>query len=162
MRLNKNAQKKRREAVIMASKKEIKKMYDELMSMSIGAVDINYVGVSQRVKKIREEKGLTQAQLCDICSCDTTSLSHLENGSGKVSLSLLYRYSVALGKNIGYFLVDSPLADIAPIIESASDPKWEKCNKESLDLMDALYDRLIAYQNSMEMEIKRRVGEAGK
>ena len=146
----------------MASKKEIRKMYEELMSMSIGAVDVDYAGIGRRVKEARKEKGLTQAQLCDICSCDTTSLSHLENGSGKVSLSMLYRYSVALGKNIGYFLVDSTWADIAPIIESASDPKLEKCSKESLDFMDAGYDRLIAYQNSMEMEIKRRTGETGR
>ena len=152
----------RGEAVDMPSKEDIKRQYHELMGMSIGALDVDYAGIGRRVKEVREQKGFTQAQLCDICSCDTTTLSHLENGSGRISLSILYRLSVALGKNIGYFLVDSPLADIAPIIESASDPKWEKCSKESLDVMNALYDRLMAYQDYMEMEIKRRVGDAGR
>ncbi len=162
MKMREYQQIQREEAVNMPSKKDITKHYNELMGMSIGALDVDYAGVGKRVKEVRKEKGFTQAQLCDICSCDTTTLSHLENGSGSVSLSVLYRFSVALGKNIGYFLVDSPLADIAPIIESASDPKWERCSKPSLDVMNALYDRLMAYQDYMEMEIKRRVGESGK
>ena len=149
----------RGEAVNMPSKQDVIRQYNELMSMSIGALDVDYAGVGKRVKEARKEKGFTQVQLCDICTCDTTTLSHLENGSGTVSLSVLYRFSVALGKNIGYFLVDSPLADIAPIIESASDPKWEKCSKQSMDLMNAVYERLMAYQDYMETEIKRR-GEA--
>ena len=157
MKVRKYLQK--REAVIMASKDEIQKKYNELMGMSIGALDVDYAGVGRRVKEVRDQRGFTQSQLCDICSCDTTTLSHLENGSASISLSLLYRFSVALGKNIGYFLVDSPLADIAPIIESASDPKWEKCSKQSMDLMNAVYERLMAYQDYMETEIKRR-GEA--
>ena len=47
-----------KEAVIMASKDEIQKKYNELMGMSIGALDVDYAGVGRRVKEIRDQRGL--------------------------------------------------------------------------------------------------------
>ena len=66
----------KKEAVTMASKDEIQKKYNELMGMSIGALDVDYAGVGRRVKEVRDQRGFTQSQLCDICNCDTTTLQH--------------------------------------------------------------------------------------
>ena len=128
-----------------------------LEEWSIQNLEIDYSGIGRRVKEIRKQRGLTQSQLSEICGCDTSTLSHLENGSGKISLTLLYRCSVALEKNIGYFLVDSPMADLAPIIESASDPKWKLYSKASLDLMDTIHKGLVTYEAAVRKECTGRI-----
>ena len=49
---------------------------------------IDYASIGKRVKKIRLEKGVTQEQLAEAAGVGVTHISHLETGSGTVSLKV--------------------------------------------------------------------------
>ena len=49
---------------------------------------IDYASIGQQVKKIRLSKGITQEQLAEAVGVGVTHISHLETGSGVVSLKV--------------------------------------------------------------------------
>ena len=51
--------------------------------------EVDYVKIGARIKKLRIEKGLTQAELSDMAGCSNNYLSHVETAQSKVSLSVL-------------------------------------------------------------------------
>ncbi len=49
---------------------------------------IDYASIGQKVKKIRLSQGVTQEQLAEAAGVGVTHISHLETGSGTVSLKV--------------------------------------------------------------------------
>ena len=49
---------------------------------------IDYASIGQKVKQIRLNKGVTQEQLAEAVGVGVTHISHLETGSGTVSLKV--------------------------------------------------------------------------
>lgn len=49
---------------------------------------IDYASIGQKVKQIRQRKGVTQEQLAEAVGVGVTHISHLETGSGTVSLKV--------------------------------------------------------------------------
>lgn len=49
---------------------------------------IDYASIGQKVKQIRLSKGITQEQLAEAVGVGVTHISHLETGSGTVSLKV--------------------------------------------------------------------------
>lgn len=49
---------------------------------------IDYASIGQKVKQIRLRKGVTQEQLAEAVGVGVTHISHLETGSGTVSLKV--------------------------------------------------------------------------
>lgn len=49
---------------------------------------IDYASIGQQVKKFRLNKGVTQEQLAEAAGVGVTHISHLETGSGTVSLKV--------------------------------------------------------------------------
>ena len=49
---------------------------------------IDYASIGQQVKKIRIRKGVTQEQLAEAVGVGVTHISHLETGSGVMSLKV--------------------------------------------------------------------------
>ena len=49
---------------------------------------IDYASIGQKVKQIRVSKGITQEQLAEAVGVGVTHISHLETGSGTVSLKV--------------------------------------------------------------------------
>ena len=49
---------------------------------------IDYASIGQKVKQMRLEKGVTQEQLAEAVGVGVTHISHLETGSGTVSLKV--------------------------------------------------------------------------
>lgn len=49
---------------------------------------IDYASIGQKVKKLRIDKGVTQEQLAEAAGVGVTHISHLETGSGTVSLKV--------------------------------------------------------------------------
>lgn len=49
---------------------------------------IDYSSIGHKVKQIRLEKGITQEQLAEAVGVGVTHISHLETGSGTVSLKV--------------------------------------------------------------------------
>ncbi|MBQ9856797.1 MAG: helix-turn-helix transcriptional regulator [Clostridia bacterium] len=49
---------------------------------------IDFAGIGQKVKQIRVNKGITQEELAEAVGVGVTHISHLETGSGTVSLKV--------------------------------------------------------------------------
>ena len=49
---------------------------------------IDYTSIGYKVKQIRQEKGITQEQLAEAVGVGVTHISHLETGSGTISLKV--------------------------------------------------------------------------
>lgn len=49
---------------------------------------IDYASIGYKIKQIRQSKGITQEQLAEAAGVGVTHISHLETGSGTVSLKV--------------------------------------------------------------------------
>lgn len=71
---------------------------------------------SERLKKIREEKGLSQSDLAKKAGFQTAAISHFETEQRKPSFDNLKRLADALNVSIDY-LLDRPIKDSGDIAE---------------------------------------------
>ena len=113
-------------------------------AQKIGAQNTNLddVLLGRRVKIARKEKRLTQEELAGLCNCTPTHICNIENGKIGISLELLFKISILLGKSMDYF-VDPQVKINAEIA-----PKLARCNPQMLDIVDSILDKLIHYQDS--------------
>ncbi|BAF59652.1 SOS-response transcriptional repressors [Pelotomaculum thermopropionicum SI] len=63
-----------------------------------------YFKIGARIKKAREEKYLTQAELGVKLGVSATAINYYEKGKRKIGIDDLYRMANALGKPLEYFL----------------------------------------------------------
>lgn len=66
--------------------------------------EINYAKLGQKIKEIRQSKNLTQDNLAEMVSCNTSHISNIENNHTKVSLNVLLAIANALNTSIDYLL----------------------------------------------------------
>lgn len=69
-------------------------------------VGVNYQKLGLKIKEIRISKGLTQDNLAELVSCNTSHISNIENNHTKVSLNVLLAIANALNTSIDYLLSD--------------------------------------------------------
>ncbi|MDK2888388.1 MAG: repressor LexA [Thermoanaerobacter sp.] len=87
-----------------------------------------YEEIGRRIKKAREDRGLTQEQLGEKLGFTKTAINLYEKGKRRISIDDLKRISVILGKPLSFFLgenissmeairtlIQKPLADFLPI-----------------------------------------------
>lgn len=89
---------------------------------------IDYVALGKRIREKRIEKNLTQEQLGEICDLSAAHIGHIERGTRKLSVEVLFNIAQALNTSIDFLLFDSVsdnniLANIAPLIENADKNK---------------------------------------
>ena len=63
----------------------------------MGGENMDYFTIGQRIRALRKEKKLSQEQLAEKVWISTTHMSHIENGSTKLSLPVLVDLAAALG-----------------------------------------------------------------
>ena len=119
-------------------------------AQKIGAQNTNLddVLLGRRVKIARKEKRITQEELAALCNCTPTHICNIENGTIGISLELLFKISILLGKSMDYFVMDNPGADPQVKINAEIAPKLARCNPQMLDIVDTILDKLIHYQDS--------------
>ena len=119
-------------------------------AQKIGAQNtiLDDVLLGRRVKIARKEKRLTQEELAGLCNCTPTHICNIENGKIGISLELLFKISILLGKSTDYFVMDNPGVDPQVKINAEIAPKLARCNPQMLDIVDTILDKLIHYQES--------------
>lgn len=55
-----------------------------------------YILIGKRIKDIRENKGMTQQQVSDICDFEKSTVSRIEAGRTNLTIKNLYKISMAL------------------------------------------------------------------
>lgn len=66
--------------------------------------EIDYTKLGLKIKKIRQDRGLTQDNLAEMVSCNTSHISNIENSHTKVSLNVLLAIANALDTSIDFLL----------------------------------------------------------
>lgn len=112
--------------------------------------EIDYVKIGQRIKIARQSKKLTQAELGAMVGCSNNHMSHIEVGQTKVSLPLLLKISIALGKEVDYFLLDTPYAKRESIVNNEIAYKLDQCNPTTLIAIRKMIDILLDIQKTTE------------
>lgn len=65
-----------------------------------------YIEVGRRVRAMRKDCKLTQAELSKKCHLKRSSITHIENGNQKTSVYSIYRISLVLERSISELLPD--------------------------------------------------------
>lgn len=107
----------------------------------------------ERIKQIREKKGLTQDQLAEAAGISKGFLSDVENNNKNISSQSLLRLANALGASVDYLLQGAAreTAEKKPVVippelsEAAEQLKLSYA--ETLELLDA-YKSVVARRSS--------------
>jgi len=59
--------------------------------------------LGQRIKEIRESKGLSQLDVASVCDYDKTTISRIENGRTNITLKTLVTLALAMEVDISQF-----------------------------------------------------------
>lgn len=70
-------------------------------------MDINYQKLGWRIKKSRENMGLSQESFAEKVDLSVTHVSNIENGNSKVSLNSIMAIANTLNVTVDYLLRDS-------------------------------------------------------
>ena len=68
---------------------------------------IDYGALGNRILKEREAKGMSQQRLAALVPLDPSNISHIERGTGRVSLNSLMKIAIALETTPNQLLGDS-------------------------------------------------------
>lgn len=107
----------------------------------------------ERIKQIREKKGLTQDQLAEAAGISKGFLSDVENNNKNISSQSLLRLANALGASVDYLLqgaaretVEKEPVVIPPELSEAAE-QLKLSYAETLELLDA-YKSVVARRSS--------------
>ena len=70
-------------------------------------MEVDYKAIGVRIRRLRLEKGWSQAQLAEYSRQEPSNLSHIERGATKLSLATLVNVANALGVTANDLLFDS-------------------------------------------------------
>jgi len=68
--------------------------------------EIDYAKLGLKIKETRQKVGITQDNLAEMVSCNTSHISNIENNHTKVSLNVLLAIANALNTSIDFLLAD--------------------------------------------------------
>lgn len=81
---------------------------------------------AQRIRNIRMQSGLTQAQLAERCNVTKSLICKIEANRATIHLSLLIDIAKALGVTISELVGESPDKKMATVVKEADRKKWVK------------------------------------
>ena len=105
--------------------------------------DLDYEKIGSRIRKLRKQNGLTQAELGSLIGCSNNHISHIETGQTKVSNAVLLRISRVLKASIDYFLLDTPYAAPTVLIDTEIAEKLKRCRPATLVAVSKMLDALL-------------------
>ena len=106
-------------------------------------MELNYLEIGQRVKKIRTAKKMTQDMLAEQVNLSTPHMSHIETGHTKVSLPTLVRIANALNCSMDELLCDS-LSQARHEFEHEIGLELSDCSEEEIRIMADMIKSLKA------------------
>lgn len=83
-------------------------------------MQVNYYQLGARIREARQEQNLSQAMLAEIVHISVPYLSHIENGSKKVSLEVLVQIAGSLRVS-----VDQMLTGLSSNLDNTVNGDWD-------------------------------------
>lgn len=68
---------------------------------------LDYISLGTRIRTVRKERNMTQAELGEACSLSTSYIGHIERGSRTLSLETLFKIATVLNTSMDYLVLDS-------------------------------------------------------
>lgn len=93
---------------------------------------VNYSTVGSKIKKERQQLGLTQEKLAEKCNISTSYLAHIECGSKRPSLDVAVTISNVLHIDLNYLISDELNSPKNTKIESL-ESQLSKCTSTQLN-----------------------------
>lgn len=68
---------------------------------------LDYISLGTRIKQVRQERNITQAELAEACSLSTSYIGHIERGSRTLSVETLFKIATVLNVSLDFLVSDS-------------------------------------------------------
>lgn len=108
-----------------------------------------FVMIGEKIKNLREESGLKQAQLAEYLNVDQSYISRLEKNERQLSIDMLEKLSNLFGCSIEYFTTDDGKYKPLPFALRATCVK-----SEDLEIVAAI-NKIALNMKSMESLLRR-------
>lgn len=90
--------------------------------------DIDFSKVSEKIRRIRLSKGLTQEYVANVADVNTSHISNIENNRVKISLTTLVNVCNALDTTVDYILNDE-YSNATSAIDQSILIEVQKCDR---------------------------------
>lgn len=110
---------------------------------------MNYYKIGQRIRAIRKEKGLSQAELAERVNVSTTHMSHIETGHTKLSLPVFVALARALEVRLDD-LMEQPIVRAEGFYEDVN-RVLDTCSQEQAQV---IADVVKTLKSSMDGNLK--------
>jgi transcriptional regulator with XRE-family HTH domain len=108
---------------------------------------MNYILLSQNIKRARKEKHFTQEQLAELVNCSTVFISQIETGVRVPSLETLYNIADVLGVSFDYLFSEKNETPDSNIYKSAIN---KLIQTRSVKEMKLIFDVVNTICNGMD------------
>jgi len=109
--------------------------------------------IGQRVKAVREYRGMQQQKLAEIVGCTPTHLSDVERDQRGVSLELLQSLSVTLDVPMDYLMIDETHIAKSYLRDDILGELTEQMTPETLKKLITVAESLLGMQQDYEKRI---------
>ena len=100
----------------------------------------------QRLREVRANRGMTQAQLAEAAQVTISYITRLESGTSAPGIDLVARFATALGTEIANLLPTNPLPDDLAVLRKQAkklfDALLQTEDRETLSLLNQFLARL--------------------
>ena len=110
---------------------------------------VDYKDIGARIRAVRMERGMTQAQLAEAAGCGVTHISHVETGNGIPSLQTFLDIVNALGCSADELLCIE-VDNARPVYESWLNDQLADCSRQEMKLISDMVLGLKASLRRLE------------
>lgn len=101
--------------------------------------------IGERIRKLREEQGITREELATRAEITTKFLYEVENGKKGMSANNLYKISRELSSSCDYILLGRNKADSGSEVERLYSDFLKEMNEEQKKIMIKILELLLEY-----------------
>jgi|GEM_PF-683741 len=111
--------------------------------------------IGLRLKKLRQQEGISAATLAEAIGSTQQQISRYENAQNKISASQLYLLARSLSVPLAWFFLDSDAVAIAPsLVSEKSPPQYNRTSiADETATLQAMWPRLNAAQRSATLKL---------
>lgn len=110
--------------------------------------------IGERIRKLREEQGITREELAIRAEITTKFLYEVENGKKGMSANNLYKVSRELSSSCDYILLGRNKADSGNKVERLYSEFLKEMNEEQRKIMIKILELLLEYsKEKVEQEL---------
>ncbi len=95
---------------------------------------LDYQGIGIRIRRLRNDKNLTQQMLAELSDLEPSNISHIERGATKLSLPTLVSIANALDATVDELLCDSLTASKS-VYEQEAAQLLSDCSHQELKII---------------------------